>query len=219
MTNFHSVSTTFKLRLLLASIGLLVSTASMASAGIITAPSNLSLVSTNALNTSSNASIDVSTAFDGLLNQDGTNGAVFNLTGQNPSEWIVDFVNVADINALELFQQVGNLTDNGIQDFSIEVFDGSGATGQTLLEQSFSAALSPNNTSEIFALDSTVVNPGSFLLSVTSSFGNASLAEFSEIQFDGTIASADVVPEPTSLVIAIGMLGCVLIPRRRSASV
>ena len=185
----------------------------IANANIGVASGNLSLISTNALNgTPSNSNLDNTTAFDGLFNSNGTNGAVFDLS-QNPSStWNVDLVDVVSLSALDLFQTVGNATDNGIEDFSVTFYSGDNQTGSVLHSQSFSANLNVTNSFETFALSTTVVNPESFSLVVNSSFGGSSAAEFSEVTFTGATA----VPEPSSAVLGMLAMAFAACKRRRS---
>ena len=184
-----------------------------ANANIGVASGHLSLISTNAQNTvPSNPNLDSSTAFDGVFNANGSNGAVFDLS-QNPSTTFnVDLVDVVSLSALDLFQTVGNATDNGIEDFSVTFYSGDNQTGSVLHSQSFSANLNVTNSFETFALSTTVANPESFSLAVNSSFGDAAAAEFSEVTFVGTTA----VPEPSSAVLGMLAMAFACCKRRRS---
>ena len=185
-----------------------------ADADLVMVGPNMQLVSTNAVNADINPSYDVDTAFDGILNSTELNGAVFNLPSQDPSVWTVDFVNVADVDQLMLYQLVGGISDNGIRDFEITFYAGNNASGAILLNQSFSATLNPANTPETFNLASTVSSPESFTLSVSSAYGNESRAEFSEIQFNGNIFA---VPEPTSTMWIVFTTAGYCLARRRHA--
>lgn len=181
------------------------------------ATGNLSLTSTNAMDTSNDVNISSATAFDGILNSAGTNGAVFDLAEGTATTFNVDVSNVGNLTALNLFQTVGNASDNGIQDFTVTFFDGDNQSGSVLLSETFSAALTPGNTSETFALSSSVINPESFSLDVISSFGNQAFAEFSEVTFDGAtgLGSVVAVPEPSSAVVGLLAAAWVGFRRRR----
>jgi len=170
---------------------------------------NLAFISSNAVASGPNSVFQPANGFDGENNSNGINGSVFDLTIQDPSNWVVDILDVDDISQVNLFQKVGSVTDHGVQNFSITFYDGDNLTGNVLLTESFTATLNPNNTAEVFNLTSTVFNPESFELSVTSSFGDESLAEFSEITFEGT----NSVPEPSSA--AFGLVVTTLICSRR----
>ena len=119
----------------------LVASVTPVTADLVMVGPNMQLVSTNAVNSDSNPSYDVDTAFDGILNSTSLNGAVFNLPSQSPSIWTVNFSNVESVSEVVLYQLVGGISDNGIEDFEITFYAGSNATGAELLSQSFSAAL------------------------------------------------------------------------------
>ena len=176
------------------------------------ASGHLSLTSTNAQNSNPNLpNLDNSTAFDGVFNVSGTNGAVFDLT-QNPSStWNVDLVDVVSVSSVDLFQRVG-IQDNGIQDFSVTFYGGDNQTGPVLHTQDFSANLNIRDSFENFLLSTTVNNPESFSLVVNSSFGTSTVAEFSEVTFSGTTA----VPEPSSAVLGMLAMAFAACKRRRS---
>ena len=185
----------------------------IANENIGVASGNLSLISTNALNgTPSNSNLDNTTAFDGLLNSNGTNGAVFDLSQIPFSTWNVNLVDVVSLTSLDLYQRVGGSTDNGIEDFSVTFYSGENQTGSVLHSQSFSADLNVTSSFETFALSAPVVNPESFSLVVDSSFGNPVLAEFSEVTFSGATA----VPEPSSAVLGMLAMAFAACKRRRS---
>jgi hypothetical protein len=196
-----------------AALFLFVLTASVTSvsADLVMVGPNMQFVSSNAVNSDANPSYDVDTAFDGILNSTSLNGAVFNLPAQSPSVWTVNFSNVESVSEVLLHQLVGGISDNGIRDFEITFYAGSGATGAALLSQSFTATLNPNNSAESFELSSTVSNPESFTFAVSSAFGNDARAEFSEVQFNGIVA----VPEPSSIAYVLLALGTTCLARRR----
>ena len=182
------------------------------SADVLTVPTHMVLSSTNAVDSTVNPAYSAATAFDGILNSTTPNGAVFDLTGNNPSVWTVNFIGVQELESVLLHQLVGAEADNGIRNFSIDFFDGSDGAGTNQLSQNFLASLNSNSSPELFSLSSTVTTPGSMVMSVTSSHGNSALAEFSEVQFIGT-----AVPEPGSIaILAISGLACVSRRRRRS---
>ena len=182
-------------------------------ADLISADSgNLAFLSSNAVSSTSDPNYTPATGFDGLTNATGDNGAVFDLTAQNPSTWTVDLIDVTEITSVNLFQRVGIAPDNGIENFQITFFSGDNLSGSTLHTESFSALLNPANTSEIFNFSSAVANPESFSLQVTSSFGADTHAEFSEFNFTGT-----AVPEPAAVTL-LGLFSVGLGLRRRRKS-
>ena len=87
--------------------------------------------------------------------------------------------------------------------------------GQVLFTNSLSAVLNAGDDAQTFLLGTTVVNPESFSLEVTSAHGDTpSRAEFSEVTFDGALATV-AVPEPSSVIVGFFAVSLVSCRRRR----
>jgi len=189
-------------------------------------PGNISAASGNIYFSSStaiaptfqpNPIFSAAAAFDGILNSTESNGAVFDLNAVPNTTFNANLVDVANVTRLNLFQRVGSLFDNGIRDFTATFFGGENQTGQVLLTTPLSAVLNTGDDAQTFLLGTTVVNPESFSLEVTSAYGDPSRAEFSEVTFDGALATvaAVAVPEPSSVIVGFFAVSLVSCRRRR----
>jgi len=145
---------------------------------------------------SSDATLNPSTGFqpwnslpaiaDGIVNNTSTpfNGTVFEATGND--HWNFSFASAAIVTGIGFWTTVGSQPDNGIRGFSVSYFD----TGTQLGTQTGSAAL--GGGWQDFAAGQTFNNVTDATLTITSNFGSASGAEFSEIRFD----TPTPLPEP-----------------------
>lgn len=170
---------------------------------------------------SSDATINPNTAFqpwnslsaiaDGIVNNTSTpyNGVVFEATGHD--DWNFSFANPSAVSGIGFWTTVGSQADNGIKGFSVSYFD----TGTLLGTQTGNAAL--GGGWQDFSAGQTFQDVTNATLTITSNYGSANVAEFSEVRFD----TPTPLPEPSSLLLlTVGgiLVGSMILIRNRNSA-